>query len=100
MARATPYARERTHEKLVELCHSGLDVPAFFDEAGRLLRLVVPFDGFCSLSLDPATLLPTSHFTHNSMPPEDVPASPRTSTCTTTTTSSRRWPGLHDLPEI
>ena len=73
MAKATPYARERTHEKLVELCHSGLDVPEFFDEAGRLLRRVVPFDGFCSLSLDPATLLPTSHITHDSMPPEDVP---------------------------
>jgi DNA-binding CsgD family transcriptional regulator len=73
MARATPYARQRAHEKLVELCHSGLDVSEFFDEAGRLLRLVVPFDGFCSLSLDPATLLPTSHFTHNSMRPEDVP---------------------------
>jgi DNA-binding CsgD family transcriptional regulator len=73
MAKATPYVRERVHEKLVELCHSGLDVPEFFDEAGRLLQRVVPFDGFCSLTLDPATLLPTSHFTHNSMRPEDVP---------------------------
>jgi DNA-binding CsgD family transcriptional regulator len=73
MGEATPYARERTHERLVELCHSGLDVPGFFDEAGRLVRRIVPFDGFCSLTLDPATLLPTSHFTHNSMRPEDVP---------------------------
>jgi DNA-binding CsgD family transcriptional regulator len=73
MARATPYTRERTHQKLVELCHSGLEVAEFFDEAGRLLQRVIPFDGFCSLSLDPATLLPTSHFTHNSMPPKDVP---------------------------
>jgi DNA-binding CsgD family transcriptional regulator len=71
--KTTAYARERTHEKLVELCHSGLDLEEFFDEAGRLVRRVVAFDGFCSLSLDPATLLPTSHFTHNSMRPEDVP---------------------------
>ncbi|HEV2712185.1 MAG TPA: helix-turn-helix transcriptional regulator [Gaiellaceae bacterium] len=71
--KATAYARERTQERLVELCHSGRDLAEFFDEAGELLRPVVPFDGFCSMSLDPATLLPTSHFTHNSMRPEDVP---------------------------
>jgi DNA-binding CsgD family transcriptional regulator len=70
---ATAYARERTQEKIVELCHSGRDLAEFFNEAGELLRRVVAFDGFCSLSLDPATLLPTSHFTHKSMPPEDVP---------------------------
>lgn len=71
--KTTAYGRERTHEKLVELCHSGLNLEEFFDEAGRLVRRIVAFDGFCSLSLDPATLLPTSHFTHNSMRPEDVP---------------------------
>jgi DNA-binding CsgD family transcriptional regulator len=70
---ATAYAREGTQEKLVELCHSGHDLADFFDEAGELMRRVVPFDGFCSLSLDPATLLPTSHFAHDSMRPEDVP---------------------------
>jgi DNA-binding CsgD family transcriptional regulator len=70
---ASAYARERTQDKLVELSHSGSDLATFFDEAGRLVRRVVPFDGFCSLSLDPATLLPTSHFTHDSMRPEDVP---------------------------
>jgi DNA-binding CsgD family transcriptional regulator len=73
MAKVTPYARERTREKLLELCHSGTEVPEFFDEAGRLLQRVVPFEGFCSLTLDPATLLPTSHLTHNSMRPEDIP---------------------------
>jgi hypothetical protein len=71
--KTTTYARERTQEKLVELCHSGLDLEEFFDEAGRIVRRVVAFDGFCSLSLDPATLLPTGHFAHNSMRPEDVP---------------------------
>jgi predicted nucleic acid-binding protein len=71
--KAGAYGRERTQEKLVGLCHSGLELAEFFDEAGRLVRRVVAFDGFCSLSLDPATLLPTSHFTHDSMRPEDVP---------------------------
>jgi hypothetical protein len=70
---ASAYARERTQEQLVGLCHAGLDLAEFFNEAGRLVRRVVAFDGFCSLSLDPATLLPTSHFTHDSMRPEDVP---------------------------
>lgn len=39
-----------------------LDLSAYFDAADRLLARYVPFDASCWLSLDPETLLPTSHF--------------------------------------
>lgn len=43
--------------------HRGLDLEAYFAAADRALAHLVPFDSSCWLSLDPATLLPTSHFT-------------------------------------
>lgn len=49
--------------RFVRLLHRSLDLDAFFDAADRALATVVPFDSACWLSLDPATLLPTSHFT-------------------------------------
>ena len=39
-----------------------LDLSAYFDAADRLLARYVPFEASCWLSLDPETLLPTSHF--------------------------------------
>jgi DNA-binding CsgD family transcriptional regulator len=39
-----------------------LDLTAYFDAADRLLARYVPFEASCWLSLDPETLLPTSHF--------------------------------------
>jgi DNA-binding CsgD family transcriptional regulator len=44
------------------LLHRGLDLPSYFDEADRTLARLVPFEASCWLSLDPATVLPTSHF--------------------------------------
>lgn len=44
------------------LLHRGLDLPSYFDAADRTLAQLVQFDASCWLSLDPATLLPTSHF--------------------------------------
>ena len=43
--------------------HRGLDLAAFLEAADRTLVSVLPFDDSCWLTLDPATLLPTSHFT-------------------------------------
>jgi DNA-binding CsgD family transcriptional regulator len=48
--------------QLMRLLHRGLDLRAFFDEADRALARLVPFDSSCWLSIDPATHLPTSHF--------------------------------------
>ena len=53
----------RARRQFVRLLHRGLDLPAFLDTADRTLASVLPFDDSCWLTLDPATLLPTSHFT-------------------------------------
>ena len=42
-----------------------LDLSAYFDAADRLLARYVPFEASCWLSLDPETLLPTSHFSRD-----------------------------------
>ncbi len=62
----------RAREEIVRLSVRGLDVAGFFDEAGRIVRKAVPFDGFCSMTVDPATMLLTSHIAHDSVRPEDV----------------------------
>jgi DNA-binding CsgD family transcriptional regulator len=49
--------------RLVRLLHRELRLDAFFEAADRVLASVLPYDSSCWLSLDPATLLPTSHFT-------------------------------------
>jgi DNA-binding CsgD family transcriptional regulator len=65
--------RKRVRDEVVRLSARGLDVASFFDEAGAILRKAVPFDGFCSMTVDPATMLLTSHIAHDSVRPEDVP---------------------------
>jgi DNA-binding CsgD family transcriptional regulator len=51
------------HRAFISLIHRGLMLDAFFEAADRALADLLPFDSSCWLSLDPATLLPTSHFT-------------------------------------
>ena len=49
--------------RFVRLLHRELDLDSFFDEVDRAVRDLIRFDSSCWLSLDPSTLLPTSHFT-------------------------------------
>lgn len=49
--------------QFVRLLHRELDLDSFFDEVDRAMRDLIGFDSSCWLSLDPSTLLPTSHFT-------------------------------------
>jgi DNA-binding CsgD family transcriptional regulator len=58
MANATIQGRGQ----VMRILHRDLDLRAFFDEADRALARLVPFDSSCWLSTDPATHLPTSHF--------------------------------------
>lgn len=51
------------HRAFIALIHRGLTLDAFFEAADGALADLLPFDSSCWLSLDPATLLPTSHFT-------------------------------------
>jgi DNA-binding CsgD family transcriptional regulator len=61
-------ARARAREDIVGLAHRGHDLPALARAAAQAIRRVVPFDGICVLTLDPATLLPTSEFTQDALP--------------------------------
>jgi DNA-binding CsgD family transcriptional regulator len=60
-AMTTP-VRLEDRRRFVRLLHRGLGLDAFFDAADRALAGLLQFDSACWLSLDPATLLPTSHF--------------------------------------
>ena len=64
---------EHVREDLIVLAHRGQDVSAFSQAAARVLRRAVPFDGFCMLTLDPATLLPTGEVVENGLPPGTRP---------------------------
>ena len=64
---------ERLREDLILLAHRGHDVSAFSQAAARILRRAVPFDGFCMLTLDPATLLPTGEVVQNGLPTDTRP---------------------------
>ena len=55
------YARERARDRVAELATRGLDVDAFFAEAGEAIARAVPYsDVPCWFTLDPASLLITS----------------------------------------
>ena len=56
--------RLEERQRFVRLIHRNLGLSAFFEAADRALYGLVEFDSSCWLSLDPSTLLPTSHFTH------------------------------------
>jgi DNA-binding CsgD family transcriptional regulator len=49
--------------RFLRLLHRNHDLGRFFEAADQTLAGLIDFDSSCWLSLDPATLLPTSHFT-------------------------------------
>ena len=61
---------QRLRDDIIRLSHRGLGVREFSLAAGRALRRGVPHDGFCVLTMDPATLLPTGEVVENGLPPE------------------------------
>lgn len=52
-------------DALHRLSHAGRDLQSLFAEVMPLLKQVIPFDAACWHTLDPATLLETSHLTLN-----------------------------------
>jgi DNA-binding CsgD family transcriptional regulator len=59
----TTYARERAPDRIAELTGRGLDLVTFWRDATEVLRRAVPFyETPCWYTLDPASLLVTSHF--------------------------------------
>jgi DNA-binding CsgD family transcriptional regulator len=50
-------------QRFIRLIHRNLSLEEFLEAADRSLASLIEFDSSCWLSLDPSTLLPTSHFT-------------------------------------
>jgi DNA-binding NarL/FixJ family response regulator len=59
------WTRERRRQEIIRLCHAGHDLPTLFREMARLLHRAIPFEAACFHTLDPATLLETSHVVVN-----------------------------------
>jgi len=69
----TTYVRERVPDRIAELAGRALDLVTFWREATEVLRSAVPFyETPCWYTLDPASLLVTSHFHEglDELPPE------------------------------
>lgn len=54
----------RARGELERVAHAGLDAETLFRRAADVIGAVIPFDGGCWHTLDPATLLITSHWTN------------------------------------
>jgi DNA-binding CsgD family transcriptional regulator len=65
--------RRRARAEIVRLTHRSLGVRDFSLAAARALRQAVTFDGVCVLTIDPATVLPTSEFVEHGLPPAAIP---------------------------
>jgi hypothetical protein len=66
------YAKERARERIVELSGRGLDLVTFWHETSEALARAVPhYRTPCFFTLDPASLLATSHY-EEGMP--EIPA--------------------------
>jgi DNA-binding CsgD family transcriptional regulator len=66
-------SRERAADRITELVGRGLDLVSFWREVGDVIQPVVPhYGGACWYTLDPASLLVTSHFNDHMpvLPPE------------------------------
>jgi DNA-binding CsgD family transcriptional regulator len=70
MPPAAPYARAR--DDLVRMVHRGLDVPAFAREVNKVLGRIVPGEGSCLQTVDPATMLPTGDYVEGGLPSDDI----------------------------
>ena len=69
----TSYARERGRDLIASLSASGLDLATLWCEASEVIQPLVPhYGGACWYTLDPASLLITSHFNEEmpELPPD------------------------------
>jgi DNA-binding CsgD family transcriptional regulator len=68
------YARERAHDRIAAIAGNGLDLVTFWEEATEIIEPVVPNMSPCCYTLDPASLLITSHFNRQMpvLPPDSL----------------------------
>ncbi len=63
------YAKEHAQDQIATLASRGLDLKAFWDESAEAVSSVIPhFKVPCWFTLDPASLLVTSHYDHGLLP--------------------------------
>lgn len=67
---AATHARAR--DDLIRLVHRGLDVPAFAREVNTVLGRIVPGEGSCLQTVDPATMLPTGDYVEDGLPADAI----------------------------
>lgn len=65
MAVASP---ERIRADVRALAHRGLGIGELATRTARILARAVPFDGFCLLTMDPLTQVPTDEVVENGLP--------------------------------
>lgn len=65
---ASQLSRDRARADVLRLCSTSVEAETFYAEANRLINKVTPFELSCWHQLDPATLLPTSHYNELGMP--------------------------------
>ncbi len=59
------YAKERARDRIAELAAHSLDLVTFWNEAAEAVSAAVPhYMAPCWFTLDPASLLVTSHYDH------------------------------------
>ena len=63
-------ARARARDEIARLVHRGLSAAEFSRAVGAALTRIVPAEGTCLMTVDPATLLPTAEFVENGLPAE------------------------------
>ena len=68
----TEATRTRVRDDIVRLVHRGLGVSEFARALAPILRRAVPFDGWCLLTVDPASLLPTGEVVENGLPADTM----------------------------
>lgn len=61
--------QQQAREAVAQLVSRGLGPREFAQTAANVLSRFVPYDGVCLLTLDPATVLPTSEYVENGLPP-------------------------------
>src|SRR4051794_18143859 len=68
----TTDSRRRAHQAVVRLVNRSRTMPEFVQAVTRAVGRVVPCEGICLLTLDPATLLPTAAYVENGLSPEAI----------------------------
>jgi len=69
---ANAAAPARIRDEILRLAHRGLPVAEFSRAVGNTLGRIVPAEGCCLMTVDPATMLPTAEYVENGLPAAEL----------------------------